>query len=190
AMQACRPPTRKRACGSLRVRCCRCCSRGRRSRWRPPSPVRRRRRSCEPAAKLPRGGREGGAGMDVSVELPYLINDADNHFVEPLDMYERYTDPKWRDKAMRFLTDDQGRKTQLFAGPPSKNALTRDSVPQNEEDLEAPLSSATPSFADEHAPKPGDGGARAPGMFLSRLNPYKDLTEAERKDLISKFKEQ
>jgi predicted TIM-barrel fold metal-dependent hydrolase len=128
--------------------------------------------------------------MDVSVELPYLINDADNHFVEPLDMYERYIDPKWRDKAVRFVTDERGRKTQLFAGRPSKNALTRDSVPQNEEDLEALASTAAPTVADEHAPKPGDGGARAPGMFLSRLNPYKDLTEAERKELIATFKEQ
>ena len=31
-------------------------------------------------------------------DLPYLINDADNHFVEPLDMYERYIEPKWRDR--------------------------------------------------------------------------------------------
>ena len=50
--------------------------------------------------------------MDVSVELPYLINDADNHFVEPLDMYERYIDPKWRDKAVRLSSGrpkpDQG----------------------------------------------------------------------------------
>ena len=28
------------------------------------------------------------------VELPYAINDADNHFNEPLDLYERYIDPK------------------------------------------------------------------------------------------------
>ena len=27
------------------------------------------------------------------VELPYAINDADNHFNEPLDLYERYIDP-------------------------------------------------------------------------------------------------
>ena len=44
-------------------------------------------------------------------ELPYLINDADNHFVEPLDMYERYIEPRWRDKAVRFVTDDMFRIT-------------------------------------------------------------------------------
>ena len=27
--------------------------------------------------------------------LPYLVNDADNHFVEPEDMFVRYIDPKW-----------------------------------------------------------------------------------------------
>ena len=27
------------------------------------------------------------------VDLPYAINDADNHFNEPPDLYERYIDP-------------------------------------------------------------------------------------------------
>ena len=33
------------------------------------------------------------------VDLPYAINDADNHFNEPPDLYERYIDPSsvtWR----------------------------------------------------------------------------------------------
>ena len=31
--------------------------------------------------------------------------------------------------------------------------------------------------------QPGDGGARAPGMFLHKLNPYQGLDEAGRKAL-------
>ena len=30
--------------------------------------------------------------------LPFRINDADNHFVEPIDVYERYIEPRWREK--------------------------------------------------------------------------------------------
>ena len=128
----------------------------------------------------------------MSDELPYLINDADNHFVEPLDMYERYIEPHWRDKAVRFVTDDMGRKALFYGGRPSATALTRDSVPQNEEDLERLATSSAVAVAagDEDAPKPGDGGARAPGMFLHKLNPYHGLEEAGRKALIEKFRDQ
>ncbi len=54
------------------------------------------------------------------VELPYAINDADNHFNEPLDLYERFIDPSKRELAIRYVTDDDGRELQLFAGRPSK----------------------------------------------------------------------
>ena len=37
---------------------------------------------------------------------------------------------------------------------------------------------------------PGDGGARSPGMFLNRLNPYKGLEADERKKLMRDFKKQ
>ena len=64
--------------------------------------------------------------------LPFLINDADNHFVEPLDVYERYIEPRWRDKAVRWVKDANGELVQLFAGRPSKTRLSRDSAPENE----------------------------------------------------------
>ena len=34
--------------------------------------------------------------------LPYPINDADNHFNEPLDCFERYIDPSKIDLAIRY----------------------------------------------------------------------------------------
>ena len=56
------------------------------------------------------------AQMQPHVELPFLINDADNHFVEPRDLYVNYVDPKWRHKAVTFEADDQGRWIGVFGG--------------------------------------------------------------------------
>ncbi len=122
--------------------------------------------------------------------LPYRINDADNHFVEPEDMYERYIDPRWREKVVRFVTDDDGRRVELYAGKPSKLGLTRESVPRDERELESLAESGSVAAPDESSPRPGDGGARAPGMFLNRLNPYKGRSVEERVALIQMFKRQ
>ena len=35
--------------------------------------------------------------------LPYPINDADNHFNEPADCFERYIDPSKIDLAIRYV---------------------------------------------------------------------------------------
>jgi predicted TIM-barrel fold metal-dependent hydrolase len=126
----------------------------------------------------------------MTQELPFAINDADNHFVEPEDMYERYIDPRFRDKAVRYVRGEDGERVQLFGGRPSKLAFTRESAPQTEEDLEALAVTAAVAGTSDDAPKPGDGGARSPGMFLNRLNPYRNLDEEERKELIRKFKQQ
>ena len=126
--------------------------------------------------------------MDQS--LPFRINDADNHFVEPEDMYERYIEPRWREKAVRFVRDASGRRIQLYGSRPSKLAFTRASAPQTPEELERLAASAGPRVADTSAPKPGDGGARSPGMFLNRLNPYKSLDAEQRKALMQQFKAQ
>ena len=85
-----------------------------------------------------------------------------------------------------------GRKALFYGGRPSATALTRDSVPQNDEDLErlAATAAIERSAATTNAPKPGDGTARAPGMFLHKLNPYQGLDEAGRKALIEQFRDQ
>jgi predicted TIM-barrel fold metal-dependent hydrolase len=122
--------------------------------------------------------------------LPYRINDADNHFVEPADMYERYIEPRWRAKAVRFVTDSQGRRVQLFGDRPSRLAFTRESAPRTEAEVEELAGAAARRAGDASAPQFGDGGARSPGMFLNRLNPYRKLDEAQRVALIRRFKEQ
>jgi len=121
--------------------------------------------------------------------LPFAINDADNHFVEPADMYERYIEPRQRDKAVRFAVDASGQRVQMFGSRPSRLALTRESAPRTREELEALVVSAGGTDAAT-APRFGDGGARSPGMFLTRLNPYRDLAEEERRALLERFKEQ
>jgi predicted TIM-barrel fold metal-dependent hydrolase len=123
-------------------------------------------------------------------DLPFEINDADNHFVEPEDMYERYISPRFRDKAVRFVSGEDGRRVQLFGSQPSKLGFTRESAPRSEQEIEALAASTVSASAASETPKPGDGGARSPGMFLNRLNPYKDLDETGRKELIREFKRQ
>ena len=52
--------------------------------------------------------------------LPYAICDADNHFIEPPDCFERYIEPSKRDLAIRIATAPDGRRVELFAGRPSR----------------------------------------------------------------------
>src|SRR5579864_5248389 len=53
-------------------------------------------------------------------KLGYWINDADNHFNEPPDCFERYIDPGQAELAIRSVPGPDGRAVQLFAGAPSK----------------------------------------------------------------------
>ena len=95
--------------------------------------------------------------------LPFRINDADNHFVEPEDMYERYIDPKHRDKAVRFVRDASGRRVQMYGDRPSKLAFTRESAPQTRRGSRAARGDRGAAERRRGQAKPGDGGARAPG---------------------------
>jgi predicted TIM-barrel fold metal-dependent hydrolase len=119
-------------------------------------------------------------------ELPYKINDADNHFVEPHDMYERYIDARWRDKAVHVTYDDRGLRVELFGGRPSKVSggfVRRDDLSASEERLEV-------QAGDELQQKPGDGQKRAPGTLLNKLNPFRGLSDAEKAALLAEFREQ
>ena len=109
--------------------------------------------------------------------LPYPINDADNHFNEPPDCFERYIDPQGRDLAIRSVTAPDGKRMQLFAGKPSKfHAEPGDLL----EGRARRRCSATPRTSapaaarcrsEEGEPELGV----VPGMLLNRLNPLKGL---------------
>ncbi len=103
--------------------------------------------------------------------LPYRIADADNHCIEPPDVFERYIDPKYREKAVRFVEVD-GHRVQMFGDKPSKSAKVKRQV----------------TIADM-PDMPGSGGP-IPGSLLARLNPLKGLSDAERAEVVAYFREQ
>lgn len=45
--------------------------------------------------------------------------DADGHILEPPDLWERYLEPKYRDRALRFIIDDRGLEQLEIGGKPS-----------------------------------------------------------------------
>ena len=123
-------------------------------------------------------------------ELGYWINDADNHFNEPPDCFERYIDPKDADLAIRFVTGPDGERLQLFAGVPSKFHSRQ--VTFSKEELQKMLgdtSNIGSGRATVEAVAEGEPElARIPGMLLNRLNPLTGLSDEERKAFVSDFR--
>src|SRR5262245_40521970 len=46
----------------------------------------------------------------------YNIIDADGHVLEPLDLWEKYMDPAYRDRAPRLIIDKDGKERLLVEG--------------------------------------------------------------------------
>jgi uncharacterized protein len=46
----------------------------------------------------------------------YDVIDADGHVLEPLDMWDRYLDPAYRDRAPRMIVDTDGKERLLIEG--------------------------------------------------------------------------
>src|SRR6267378_119865 len=44
----------------------------------------------------------------------YNVIDADGHILEPLDLWAKYMDPKFRDRAPRLVTDNETGKEKLL----------------------------------------------------------------------------
>ena len=42
--------------------------------------------------------------------------DADGHILEPMDLWEKYLEPKYRDRALKFVTDDDGLEALEYDG--------------------------------------------------------------------------
>ncbi|MGO8861208.1 MAG: hypothetical protein ACLQRH_10660, partial [Acidimicrobiales bacterium] len=122
-------------------------------------------------------------------ELGYWINDADNHFNEPLDCFERYIDPKDAELAIRSVTDPDGHPMQLFAGQPSKFHSRQ--VTFSAEELQKLLGDTT-NIGTRRGNVPHEAGEPPldiiPCMLLNRLNPLKGLDEEQRKTFIAEFR--
>src|SRR5215468_3585396 len=48
-----------------------------------------------------------------------LVIDCDGHILEPPDLWERYLEPKYRDRALRIRVGDDGFERLLIDGRPS-----------------------------------------------------------------------
>ena len=126
-------------------------------------------------------------------KLGYWINDADNHFNEPPDCFERYIDPKHVDLAIRSVTGPDGGQIQLFAGKPSK--FHSKQVTMSEAEVATLLGDTSNIGAGRTGT--GHGGAARfgdidlsamPGVLLNRLNPLKGLDDEQRKAFVSEFR--
>lgn len=53
------------------------------------------------------------------------VVDADGHVLEPGDMYQRYIDPQYRDRAVRIAVDDQGYENLIIDNKPYQNPSMR-----------------------------------------------------------------
>ncbi|HEX9504973.1 MAG TPA: hypothetical protein VGA62_03095, partial [Acidimicrobiia bacterium] len=131
-------------------------------------------------------------GPMTDTDLGYWINDADNHFNEPPDCFERYIDPKDADLAIRYVTGPDGERMQLFAGVPSKFDASQGQATFSKDELEKILGD-TSNVGTGRGTVPQKEGepelAIIPGMLLNRLNPLKGLSDEERKAFVADFRQ-
>ena len=133
--------------------------------------------------------------MPTTSDLPYFINDADNHFNEPPDCFELYIDPAKKDLAIRSVVAPDGTHMQLFAGKPSKFLSSKeDQVTFSKAELAQMLGdSSEVGTGRRRGGSMQERGSKElrviPGMLLNRLNPLKDLSEDERKAFVAEFRE-
>ena len=107
------------------------------------------------------------------VDLPYPINDADNHFNEPPDCFERYIDPRsigprdpLRHRARRVAS------CSCSPGEPSKFHASQ--VTFSSDELEKMLGDIQRRHRRRHGATDGRRELGVvPGMLLNRLNPLR-----------------
>src|SRR5438552_8063212 len=66
-----------------------------------------------------------GCGSIAAVRFPseglpmaraYNVVDADGHILEPVDLWDRYMDPEFRERRPRFVIDDNGKERLSVEG--------------------------------------------------------------------------
>lgn len=115
--------------------------------------------------------------------LPFGVFDADQHTNPGVaDMFERYIDPKFRDRAIRTVTREDGSLERLFAGRPARLGPR--------EGAKFHL-----TFSDDQLEELGvkgmgldDEGHLIPGSLLGKLNPLRNLDEAGREEFVKKYR--
>src|SRR5512138_973298 len=70
--------------------------------------------------KVYRAGLEDRVVLPDTKEAPmartYNVIDADGHILEPLDIWEKYIDPAYRDRAPKMIVDTDGKERLLVEG--------------------------------------------------------------------------
>lgn len=117
--------------------------------------------------------------------LPYLIIDADQHSTPPPDAYERYIDPKQREKAVRDVQGPDGKTQTLYAGRPMRMPPKNFQVTFNDDSLA--------DIGMKGAGNDGEGSDRdvqnvIPGSLLNRLNPLRSLDTDGRADFVKRYR--
>jgi predicted TIM-barrel fold metal-dependent hydrolase len=127
----------------------------------------------------------------VSAELGYLINDADEHSLPARDAYERYIDPDKRHMAIRTVKNDDGTYSQLYNGRPKKWTFKNFQVVGSSEVLEelGVVGAGTSTSGDDDAESSDSGRfAPIPGSLLTKLNPLKSLDTEGRRDFAKRYR--
>src|SRR5262249_27323147 len=63
-----------------------------------------------------RPGEGASRGKEQTMGRTYNVIDADGHVLEPLDLWEKYMDPAYRDRAPRLIIDTDGKERLLIEG--------------------------------------------------------------------------
>ena len=84
-----------------------------------------------------------------------IVVDADGHVLEPEDLWQRFLEPQWRDRAIRIETDDEGMENLLIDG--KTHALVRGRLAMlggvgMQDDLDAILTPGMRSYKDGLVP--------------------------------------
>ena len=92
------------------------------------------------------------------------IVDADGHVLEPLDTWQKYIDPKYRDRAVRLEHDEKGWEVLLFDNKPCETVRGTlgaiGGVGSDTEELAAFLTPGERTYADGAPPGSYDPTAR------------------------------
>lgn len=116
--------------------------------------------------------------------FPYLVHDADEHSTPPPDAYERYIEPRHRDKAIRTVRGSNGQWETTFAGRPMRMPPKSFQVTVTDEQLaELGLKGAGSDSGGDR-----DVENIIPGSLLNRLNPLRGLDAEGRTEFALKYR--
>ncbi len=121
------------------------------------------------------------ATQSETPELPYLINDADEHSTPAANAYERYIDPDKKEMAIRVVKNADGRRELIYNGRPARFTFKNFQVVGSNEQLEE-VGVKDLGASDEM------GGMVIPGSLLTRLNPLKGLDAEGRKEFAKHYR--